>query len=95
MKKPKSSSTKSEKAIPLERTSYVSPFGSPEILEEMKQSEAREWISRHRTKIGELGFANAQSWWAKVVSDIERIRGKEAADDLRRRMNEERKRAAT
>lgn len=91
MKKPKKSLTKPEKAIPLERTSYVSPYGSPEILEHMKQCEAREWIRRYRDKIGERGSVNAQSWWAQVANDIERIRGKQAIDDLRRRMNEERK----
>ena len=91
MKKPKKSSAKPEKAIPLERTSYVSPYGSPETLEHMKQCEAREWIKRYRQKIGERGSVNAQSWWAQVAADIERIRGKEAIDDLRRRMNEERK----
>ena len=95
MKKPKKSSTKPEKAIPLERTSYVSPYGSPEILEEMKQSEAREWISRYRKKTGELGSVNALSWWEGVVSDIERIRGKDAATELRWRMNQEKKRGTT
>ena len=91
MKKPRKSSTKPEKAILLEKPPYQSPYGSPEILEEMRQSEAREWIRRFRQKIGERGSVNAQSWWAQVANDIERIRGKEAIDDLRRRMNEERK----
>lgn len=90
MKKPRKSSPKREKAIPLERPPYQSPYGSPETLEFLRNSEAREWIRRFRKKIGEQGAVNAQSWWAGVVSDIERIRGKAAADDLRYRMNKER-----
>lgn len=95
MKKPKKSSPKREKAILLERTSYVSPYGQPETLEFLRDSEAREWIRRFRQKIGEQGAVNAQSWWVGVVSDIERIRGKAAADDLRWRMNQEKKRGST
>jgi len=95
MKKPKKSSTKREKALLLERTSYVSPYGSPETLEHMKQCEAREWIRRFRQKIGEAGAVNAQSWWVAVCSDIERIRGADALADLKRRMNLERKNEQT
>lgn len=89
MKKQKKSLTKRAKDILLERTEYQSPYGSPEIIECMKQSEAREWIRRYRQKIGEAGSVNAQSWWLQVCVDIERIRGKDALDDLRRRMNAE------
>lgn len=53
----------------------------------MKDCEAREWIARHKRKRDELGEYDATTWWRGVVQDIERIRGKEAADDLRRRMN--------
>ena len=91
MKKQKKSLTKPVKAILLERTSYQSPWGSPETLEFLKQSEAREWIRRFRQKIGEQGSVNAQSWWVQVCADIEKRRGAEALADLKRRMNEERK----
>lgn len=91
MKKQRKSSTESRKAIPLERTSYVSPYGSPETLDYMKQCEAREWIKRFNQRTGEHGSANAQSWWLQVCADIEKRRGAEALADLRRRMNEERK----
>lgn len=90
MKKPRKSSAKPVKAVMLERTSYVSPYASPEILEHMKNCEAREWIARFRRKTGELGAVNAQSWWVKVCSDIERSRGTAALEDLRSRMNKER-----
>lgn len=56
----------------------------------MKDSEARDWLARFRKKSLEEGKGEALSWWDKTVSDIERIRGKQAADDLRRRMNEQR-----
>jgi hypothetical protein len=36
------------------------------------------------------GKYRARGWWDKVISDIERIRGKAGADDLRRRMNKSR-----
>lgn len=91
MRKRKESSTRSERVLTTTDEQYVSPYGSPETLEHMKQCEAREWIRRHKAKIGELGSVNAQSWWAGVVADIERIRGPEAVMDLRRRMNDERK----
>lgn len=53
----------------------------------MKDCEAREWIARHKRKRDEVGEYEAYSWWKTVIQDIERIRGKEAADDLRQRMN--------
>ena len=91
MKKHAKSSTRPVKAILLERPAYVSPYGSLETLEHMKNCEAREWIARFKRKTGELGPAAAQSWWAEVCSDIEKRRGAEALADLRSRMNKERK----
>jgi len=57
-------------------------------LQEMRQSEAREWILRYNQKIKELGKAKASSWWQTTIADISRRRGEAAADDLRKRMNE-------
>lgn len=91
MRKPKESSTKAVKVSTTTEEPYVSPYGSPETLEHLKNCEAREWIIRYRKKIGEVGSVPAQSWWEGVASDIERIRGRDAAMDLRRRMNEQRK----
>jgi hypothetical protein len=55
----------------------------------MKNCEAREWIKRHKTKIGEVGSVAARSWWLQVCDDIAKRRGQEALDDLRARMNKE------
>ena len=57
-------------------------------LQEMRQSEAREWILRYQQKIKELGKAKASAWWQTTIADISRRRGEPAADDLRKRMNE-------
>jgi hypothetical protein len=57
-------------------------------LQEMRQSEAREWILRYQQKTKELGKAKASAWWQTTIADISRRRGEAAADDLRKRMNE-------
>ena len=62
------------------------PSSSREILELMKEMEAREWMDRFREKAYEHGKNEARRWWIKTIMDIERIRGKDAADDLRNRM---------
>ena len=58
------------------------------LLETMRQAEAREWILRYQQKIKELGKAKASAWWQTTIADISRRRGELAADDLRKRMNE-------
>jgi hypothetical protein len=55
----------------------------------MRQMEAREWLRRYRMKAGREGAAAARAWWAVVIGDIEKIRGKEAATELRYWMNQE------
>jgi hypothetical protein len=57
-------------------------------LQEMRQSEAREWILRYQQKAKELGKAKASAWWQTTIADISKRRGEPAADDLRKRMNE-------
>jgi hypothetical protein len=89
MKKPRKPSTQSVRVAPSPRPKYDDPFGSPETLEHLKNCEAREWILRHKTKIGEVGSVAARSWWLQVCDDIEKRRGKPALDDLRTRMNKE------
>ena len=59
-----------------------------EMLETLRQTEARDWIRRYRKKIREEGKAEALAWWQKTLSDIAKRRGQKAADDLRKRMNE-------
>jgi hypothetical protein len=89
MKKPKKPSTQSVRVAPSPRPQYDDPFGSPETLEHLKNCEAREWLRRHKTKIGEVGSAAARSWWLQVCDDIAKRRGPEALTDLRNRMNKE------
>lgn len=89
--KPNKSSTKSAVGLvmPTPRLAPSNVSISPETLEHMKQCEAREWISRYQKKTIELGFGNAQLWWAKVKSDIEKRRGTQAMHDLVNRMKQE------
>jgi hypothetical protein len=55
----------------------------------MRNTEAVEWIKRYRKKVLEEGRGEAQYWWQQTLLDIARRRGESAADDLRRRMNEQ------
>jgi hypothetical protein len=59
-----------------------------ELLETLRQTEAREWVQRYRKKARDLGKIKASAWWWQVYSDIEKRRGTAVANDLRRRMNE-------
>jgi hypothetical protein len=63
--------------------------------EHLKDTEAREWIARYRKKQLEEGKGEALEWWRKTLSDIAKRRGQSAADDLRKRMNIQRKKNAT
>jgi len=89
--KPNKSLTKSAVGLvmPIPRLAPSNVSMSQETLEHMKQCEAREWISRYKKKTIELGFGNAQLWWAKVKSDIEKRRGTQAMQDLVNRMKKE------
>ena len=55
--------------------------------EDLRNSEAREWISRYKKKVNDLGAYEARQWWLKTLSEIAKIRGQSAADDLKDRMN--------
>lgn len=90
--KPTKSSAKSAKGLvmPTPRLAPSNVSMSQETLEHMRQCEAREWISRYTKKAIEQGSGNAQLWWAKVKSDIEKRRGTEAMHDLVNRMKQER-----
>jgi hypothetical protein len=55
----------------------------------MLQCEAREWLARHRKKALEFGKHEARDWWNQTIADIEKRRGKKAADQLREAMNAE------
>jgi hypothetical protein len=58
------------------------------LLETLRETEAREWMTRYQAKVKELGKAKASAWWQTTIADISRRRGNRAADDLRKRMNE-------
>lgn len=60
-----------------------------EIQETLRTMEARDWIRRYKTKIKAVGKREAYVWWQRTIDDIEKRRGKDEADDLRRRMNNE------
>jgi len=59
------------------------------LRETMKQMESKEWIARYRKKMLEEGRGEAQYWWQQTLADIAKKRGQTAADDLRKRMNEQ------
>ena len=58
-------------------------------LEHLKDCESRERIKRYRKKALEEGRGEAQYWWQQTLADIAKRRGQAAADDLKKRMNEQ------
>jgi hypothetical protein len=58
------------------------------LRETMNQMEAVEWIARFKTKMKTDGKTAAWNWWQTTLEDIAKRRGQQAADELRRRMNE-------
>ena len=59
------------------------------LRETMRHTEALEWIRRFKKKALEEGRGEAQYWWQQTLADIAKKRGQTAADDLRKRMNEQ------
>ena len=81
-----------ESLIGSEKANNLASLSSQERLnlqETMRNSEAVEWIRRYRKKALEEGRGEAQYWWQQTLLDIARRRGESAAEDLRRRMNEQ------
>jgi len=52
-----------------------------------QECEAREWLRRFDEQKKLRGVAKANQWWVMTIKDIERRRGIEAADTLRKNMN--------
>lgn len=77
---------------PIQADLLTQPYGSQATLMHMRRCEAREWIARFRKKASEDGAQEANYWWRKTIADIEAIRGKEAALELRYLMNQEKTR---
>ena len=84
--KPTKSLIGSEKANNLATLSLQERLNLREI---MKNNEATEWIKRFKKKALEEGRGEAQYWWQQTLADIAKKRGQAAADDLRKRMNEQ------
>ena len=91
MSKPTKSLTDSKTDSLFPGQPLITLYSSPETLIWKKQCEAREWVNRYRAKAREDGAERANQWWRMVIMDIERIRGLEAAIELRHLMNLERK----
>jgi hypothetical protein len=75
-----------------EKASNLASLSSQERLnlrEIMRNNEAMEWVRRYRKKVLEEGRGEAQYWWQQTLADIAKKRGQAAADDLRKRMNEQ------
>jgi hypothetical protein len=67
----------------------LSSQGRLNLQETMRRTEATEWIKRYRKKQLEEGRGEAQYWWQQTLADIAKRRGQAAADDLKKRMNEQ------
>ena len=81
-----------ESLIGSEKANNLATMSSQERLnlrETLKEAEAKEWIKRYRKKMLEEGRGEAQYWWQQTLVHIAQRRGQAAADDLRRRMNEQ------
>ena len=75
-----------------EKANNLASLSSQERLnlqETMRNSEAVEWIRRYKKKMLEEGRGEAQYWWQQTLLDIARRRGESAANDLRKRMNDQ------
>lgn len=93
MRKAAKSSTKSAKArepgLGIKFETLLPPL---ETWEHMRNCEARHWLQRYREVASTSGGLQARAWWQKTCEDIEKRRGPEALNDLRRRMNEQKSR---
>ena len=81
-----------ESLIGSEKANNLATLSSQERLnlrETMRNTEAVEWIKRYRKKALEEGRGEAQYWWQQTLADIAKKRGQAAADDLRKRMNDQ------
>lgn len=56
--------------------------------EHRAKCEAASWLKRYQVCKAQNGIAFAKTWWKETIIDIEKIRGKRAAEQLRRNMND-------
>ena len=78
-----------EPGLGLDLNSLLPP---PDVWNHMRDCEAREWLKRYREVASTSGGAQARQWWQQVCEGIEKRRGTDALNDLRRRMNEQKTR---
>jgi hypothetical protein len=52
------------------------------------QCEARDWVRRFREIKAKKGVKAANQWWRQTLERIEKHRGKQSVDKLRRDMND-------
>lgn len=52
------------------------------------ETEAKHWIRIFNDIKATKGLEAAARWWNKTILDIEKKRGKDSAEQLRRKMNE-------
>ena len=53
-----------------------------EMLETLRQCEAKEWIKRYRKKRLEVGKQQTQIWWESTKESIKKRRGQDGHDTL-------------
>lgn len=73
------------------RARLIQHYSSLETLEEMRWCLAREWINRYNKKVQDVGKVKAMTWWLAQVDIMEAKHGLTFITDLKRRMNEVRK----
>ena len=61
-----------------------------EMLETLRQCEARDWIRRYRLKAKELGQQETRNWWEAVKLDINKRRGQAGVNTLIAEMEKQR-----
>lgn len=60
------------------------------MLETLRQTEARDWIRRYRLKAKELGQQQTQLWWLDVKMSLKKRRGQDGLDTLIAEMERQR-----
>jgi hypothetical protein len=60
------------------------------MLETLRQTEARDWIRRYRLKAEQLGKQKAQAWWLDVKMSLKKRRGQGSVDILTQEMEKQR-----
>jgi hypothetical protein len=61
-----------------------------EMLETLRQTEARDWIHRYRLKAKEFGQQQTQLWWLDVKMSLKKKLGQDGLDTLITEMEKQR-----